>query len=60
MKELDLSTLCVEEMNETELREIGGGWLVGIGWLLLGVAVSELLDRNAAQDFMDGWNAAKM
>lgn len=57
MKNLKDSAL-MWEMNVNEMQEMNGG-LPGLVWLAIGILVSEALDRNAGNDFMDGWNAAK-
>ena len=59
MKTLDLNAYGVMEMNEAEMQSANGGFLQLLAGLVVGVIVAELLDRNAARDFMDGWNAAK-
>ncbi|MCD7923258.1 MAG: lactobin A/cerein 7B family class IIb bacteriocin [Bacteroides sp.] len=57
MKNLNENAL-MQEMNVNEMQEMNGG-IPGLVWLAIGVLVSEALDRNAGNDFMDGWNAAK-
>jgi lactobin A/cerein 7B family class IIb bacteriocin len=56
MENLNLATYGVEELDEMEIKETNGG-LASIVWLLIGIAISELLDRGAAGDFCDGYNA---
>ena len=58
MKNLNLNDFGVQEMNAEEMRGVDGG-LGSIFWLIVGVVISECLDRNAGKDFQDGWNAAK-
>ncbi len=55
MKNFDLNNYGVQEMNTVEMKEIDGGH--PLLWLLAGVIIAELLDRNAANDFSDGQNA---
>lgn len=57
MKNVNLNNYGVQEMNAEEMRETDGG-LASIVWLIIGVIVSECLDRNAANDFKEGYNAA--
>ena len=45
------------ELNAQELEEVNGGH--PLLWFLLGVIVTEALDRNAPNDFWEGWNDAK-
>ena len=48
----------VQKMNLDEMREVSGGSLELV-FLVIGILVTEALDRNAGNDFMDGWNDAK-
>ncbi len=48
----------MQEMNLNEMREVSGGSLELV-FLVIGILVTEALDRNAGNDFMDGWNDAK-
>ncbi len=57
MKQLTLENLGVQELDAREMKETDGGH--PLLWLLAGVIVSELLDREAPADFMEGWNDAK-
>ena len=57
MKSLENNVL-MQEMNLNEIQDMNGG-IPGLVWLAIGVLVSEALDRNAGNVFMDGWNAAK-
>ena len=57
MKSLENNVL-MQEMNLNEIQDMNGG-IPGLVWLAIDVLVSEALDRNAGNDFMDGWNAAK-
>jgi hypothetical protein len=52
-----LNKFGVQQLNAKEIVEIEGG--NPLFWLLAGVIVSELLDRNAPADFWEGWNDAK-
>ncbi len=56
MKNLNLNAYGVSEMSSVETQNANGGWLWGV---VIGIIISELLDRNAASDFVDGYNAAK-
>lgn len=58
LKSENLSELSVQEMNGEETRNVNGGYHPVL-WLLAGVIISELLDRNAAKDFNDGRDAAR-
>ena len=57
MKSLKNNVL-MQEMNLNEMREVSGGSLELV-FLVIGILVTESLDRNAGNDFMDGWNDAK-
>jgi hypothetical protein len=57
MKNLDLNNYGVQEMNAGEMREIEGG-LANLVWFAIGLIASELLDRNAGNDFRAGYQAA--
>ncbi len=57
MNTLDLATLGVEEMNDTQMKEVNGGFLAALAWLAAGIIISEFLDRGAGSDFIDSWNA---
>ena len=57
MKSLKNNVL-MQEMNLNEMREVSGGSLELV-FLVIGILVTEALDRNAGNDFMDGWNDAK-
>ncbi|HOK60070.1 hypothetical protein [Tenuifilum sp.] len=57
MEQLSLNKFGVQQLNAKEIVEIEGG--NPLLWLLAGVIVSELLDRNAPADFWEGWNDAK-
>ena len=54
MKSLKNNVL-MQEMNLNEMREVSGGSLELV-FLVIGILVTEALDRNAGNDFMDGWN----
>ena len=54
MKNLDLNAYGVKEMNAAEMQKTEGGIAAAVAWLVIGILVAELLDRNAAQDFRDG------
>lgn len=49
----------MQDMNLQEMKNVNGGIVAELLWLAAGLFVSELLDRNAGKDFMDGWNAGK-
>lgn len=51
----------MQEMSVQEMNDVNGGNPVVIRALefILGLAVGELLDRGAGDDFMEGWNDAK-
>ena len=55
MKSLKNNVL-MQEMNLNEMREVSGGSLELV-FLVIGILVTEALDRNAGNDFMDGWTA---
>lgn len=57
MKSLKNNVL-MQEMNLNEMREVSGGSLELV-FLVIGILVTEALDRNAGNDFMDGRNDAK-
>ena len=57
MKTLNLTLYGVKEMNETQMSEVNGGG--GVLWLVIGLIVSEMLDRNARRDFADGMQMAE-
>jgi hypothetical protein len=57
MKTLDLNAYGVSEMNSTEMQATEGG--NPIVWLIIGILVSEALDRDAAKDFKEGYNDAR-
>lgn len=57
MKSLKNNVL-MQEMNLNEMREVSGGSLELV-FLVIGILVTEALDRNVGNDFMDGWNDAK-
>jgi len=57
MKSLNLNAYGVSEMSLNETRNVDGG--NPLLWLLIGIVVAELLDRDAASDFAEGYNAAK-
>jgi hypothetical protein len=57
MKRLDLNAYAVEEMSNVAMRKTEGGH--PIAWLILGILISECLDRNAPKDFADGQQAYK-
>ena len=48
----------VQKMNLDEMKEVNGGF-PELVFLVIGILVTEALDRNAGNDFMDGWNDAK-
>jgi hypothetical protein len=56
-KNLDLNVYGVSEINAAEMQTTNGGWLSAIGWLLIGICVAELCDRNAGKDFAEGQQA---
>ncbi|GHT01089.1 hypothetical protein AGMMS49525_00920 [Bacteroidia bacterium] len=58
MKTLDLNACGVSEMSSAQMRNVNGG-LAPIMWLLIGIVVSECLDRHAAADFAEGFNDAR-
>ena len=58
MKTLDVNAMGLQEMNRSEMIETEGG-LLPIVWFLIGVAVAEVLDRDAPSDFMEGYNDAR-
>jgi len=57
MKNLEM--YGVQEMDAREMKEIDGGWGPVI-WFLLGVLASEVLDREAIEDFKEGYNDFKI
>ena len=57
MKSLKNNVL-MQEMNLNEMREVSGGSLELV-FLVIGILVTEALDRHAGNDFMGGWNDAK-
>ncbi|MDD2279270.1 MAG: hypothetical protein PHD06_01445 [Bacteroidales bacterium] len=59
MKQLSLENFGVQELDARERVEVDGGVIVPLLWFLAGVIVTELLDREAPADFMEGWNDAK-
>ena len=62
MKNLDLNAYGVQEMNHQEMVETDGGvlgLLAAVGWLLIGVCVAEMLDRDAPSDMAEGYNDAR-
>jgi hypothetical protein len=58
MKNLNLDAYGVKEMTQIQLQTVNGGFGNAF-WFVLGILISELLDRGAPQDFKDGWNDAK-
>jgi lactobin A/cerein 7B family class IIb bacteriocin len=56
MRNLDLNAYSVSEMNVAEMQQTDGG-LAPFIWLLIGLAISEMLDPNAPDDFRRGWNS---
>jgi hypothetical protein len=58
MRNLDLNAMCVQEMDKNAMMTVDGG-IAPIVWLILGVIVSECLDRDAPSDFMEGYNDAR-
>ena len=52
MENLDLTTLGVKEMDETQIQEVNGGFI------LWGLAITYLVQNRSdlAQGFSDGWN----
>jgi len=57
MKNFDLKACGVSEISEREMKEVNGGWFwVGI---VLGLLIAECLDKNAANDFEEGRQAAR-
>ncbi len=53
----NMETFKLKVLNLEQLKAINGGH--PLAWLLLGVLISEALDRDASSDFMEGWNDAK-
>jgi hypothetical protein len=58
MKNFDLNAYGVSEMNVAEMQKTDGGVLEAIGWLIIGILISECLDRNAQNDYAEGKQAA--
>ena len=56
MKQLSLENLGVQELDAREMVEMDGG---SITWFIFGLLIAEALDRNASNDFWDGYNAAR-
>ena len=54
----DLNVSSVKALDKEELKQINGG-LAPVTWFLMGIAVSELLDRDNVRDFMEGFNDAR-
>ncbi len=48
---MNLNTLGVQEMNANEMQTTDGG----IWPILVGVLISELLDRDSPSDFAEGF-----
>jgi bacteriocin-like protein len=46
------------ELNEKELKNVEGG-LGALFWLIVGIAISECLDRDSPSDFWEGYNDAR-
>jgi hypothetical protein len=57
MKNLDLNAYGVMEMNQQEMRNANGG-IGAVVWLIIGLIVSECLDKDAPKDFEEGRQAA--
>jgi hypothetical protein len=57
MKNLDLTSMGVHEMSTLEMKETNGG--NPLIWLIAGIIISEVLDRDSPSDFMEGYNAAR-
>ncbi len=46
------------ELNAQEMEEVNGGILGALGWLIAGIVIAEMLDRNSGNDFREGFNDA--
>ncbi len=56
MNTTDLQAMGLTEMNETELREVDGGW---IGAAVLFQLAMEVLDGSFFSDFSKGYNETR-
>ena len=60
MNTLDLNAYGVQEMNKQEMVETDGGGLgLFFAGLVVGLILAELNDRNAGNDFREGFNAGR-
>jgi hypothetical protein len=57
MKNFDLNSMGVQEMDPREMQEIDGGWLVALifGYIFLEACLNPQAHINS---FKEGWNAA--
>lgn len=54
MNSLKLNINGIEEISLLDSQKINGG-MGAVGWLLLGIIISEILDRNAPNDLEEGY-----
>jgi hypothetical protein len=59
MKTIDLIALNLQEMDHQQIKTTDGGIAAAVAWLVIGICVSEMLDRGSNGDFWNGYNAAR-